>query len=866
MSRVLRRVLLTCAGLGLLALLLFYRLDSGAIRDEIARQLTRLPGTTLQMEDVRPSLLHGPGLRLEHARLSTPVASVDSAHLDLGLRLLPLLLGKIELADIAIHDGIIRLSGATEDGGSPGAFDPGIIARLPTERLQLVRCALRSGDQAILDDVYLDVRGIGQNREMLWEIQAQKRDQGLRGHGRIDFRRGEAASGFGKLKFNRVSARALAPWLPERMNRALELPARQISGTLTMDMRTGKSWSLFGELSLQADQREPIRLRGKLSHEPDGRTLWRDSFIHFSHAAAIALEGECGRDGCASSITGRAVPLAIMIALLRGAPLPDWSGQGDFSARLNWHEGVWSASADLDLTHLVFHGREDMALPDLRLAHARIEGRGKAWRLKSHDSQDARQMAAPLRIELFHDGEEDGARLRVQAPASFWKPWLDVALQEHGLDATYQASGKLDLALDFRRHARASELRFRLDATESGLKHPRLNKPASVPLNCAGRLRWQGDDPLAVSAEPELSLDHCRLSESRVRKLEWHRKAAHRRFSLREIELDFDEAAGFLATLPAPFTGFHGKLSGDSISTSWDGDRNTPWPWMKRAGGQLLMQQLGTADWKASGSITAKNGLLGSRHLHLEGAHGHAELSGRFDFAHMKGRLDILSGFANLDRLPPLDPAWNRLQLEGSLSQVDARLLDNDWKALAASYAWRDGGLALSNGEAGLGGGRASFRRMRLFRGTDGIGLDGDLRLHGVQLEQLRGMDTLLKARLGGTLHANVRIRGEIGQSLAGWRTSNGDLLIYNGRYQRETDSSPRAFRRLEGRFRIGREAVNVKNIRLVHRGHDYRGWASIDASGRITGLIQDSAGRFSLRGQWPHLDWNPLPASAAKR
>ncbi|MDX8407733.1 MAG: hypothetical protein R8L58_05035, partial [Mariprofundaceae bacterium] len=112
MPRALRKIVLAGAGLSALALLTWYRIDAFDLQGYIAEQNSSLTDTTLEVRGSRISFLHGLGLRLDGVHVTTPSFKLESGHVDVGIHLLPLLLGKVEISGLAIHQGEFRLASA----------------------------------------------------------------------------------------------------------------------------------------------------------------------------------------------------------------------------------------------------------------------------------------------------------------------------------------------------------------------------------------------------------------------------------------------------------------------------------------------------------------------------------------------------------------------------------------------------------------------------------------------------------------------------------------------------------------------------------------------------------------------------------
>jgi hypothetical protein len=186
MSRSLRRTLV--AGIILLAVatMLWLRLDSDALHARLNQEVSSHTQATLESESSSLTFLHGIGLKLNQVSLNHAQYQMQAGHISISVRLLSLLMGKIEIDTLNIYDGLFKIR--------PGKLQPNTkaISGLPVKQLQLVRCRIETfdGDQ-LLDNLHLDLRNIGLDQKTLWELQAKQGDHSLSGHGRLSFQQGE---------------------------------------------------------------------------------------------------------------------------------------------------------------------------------------------------------------------------------------------------------------------------------------------------------------------------------------------------------------------------------------------------------------------------------------------------------------------------------------------------------------------------------------------------------------------------------------------------------------------------------------------------------------------------------------------------
>ncbi len=853
------------AGLAALTLLLWYRLDPVDLQAYIAEQSSRLPDTTLEIQSSRISFMHGLGLRLEGVKLQAPSFSMQAEHIDVGVHLLPLLLGKIEISALAIHLGTFTLAPSAMLDAKAGG-----LAALPVERIQLIHCHLLTDNGLdILDNIYLDLRDIGNDRETLWELQAKQNEQSLRGHGRLNFRQGEVTAGFGKLKLNHVSVSALQPFAPDMLASWFGHTANHVSGSLTLDITGRHAWSLFGEMALQSSRFEhPLRLRGKLIHPSDERMEWRDSFIHFDDKTAIAINGQCLKSTCKSSIKAKNMPLSTWVKLFPAIPEGNQrlSAKTSIQSDIQWQPSAWQADIRLQLLKPSYRGdQRNITLPDISIEHARATGTKKTWQISGKaafaHSNDA------LAFTLRRKKERTTARLQSHRLEGSWPALANILLSTWHLKPELKGDGFISGSIELGRSEADQTLKVNLDAEHADIRHPLFVKPAATRASCQASIRWWGE---RHDKHIKAKLAQCRLHNSRVEALEWQSDSKTYKLNSKGLSLDFDALQKQALQLPGLLPDFHGQING-SFTSQWDRKSPDLWPWVTHAGGTLNLQRLGTKVWQASGAMHANQGSFTSNHLHIQGIHGHADLKGDYDFFHHAGKLDILSSALDWQQMPDVPKAWKQVQLSGHIQQGHVKLLGNSWQEISGEYRLEHGEITIRKFQAQIGGGLVSSPKLKMIPLPSGLRTLGKLRAKNIKLDKLSGLEAWLGFSAQGRLHANLQLQGMLPATHMGdWKGSNGDILIYDGGWSRQGDASSLvekmglstpavsayAFRKLEGRFRVRGEYMNIRSISLLHGTQLYRGSGQISASGETHATFSEDKNRYRLTGIWPKLQW----------
>lgn len=853
------------------AIALWLRLDTAALSEHIASETARLTEAKLKSGESSLTLMHGMGLKMEGVSLEHPEIAMQAGHININVRLLPLLLGKIEISTLDVHDAHFRIGAGLLDQASLAG-----LAALPVNRIRLIRASLENAEGApILQDARLDMRNIGPEREALWEFQGTLDQQSLNGHGTLNFHHGEIDSGFGKLKFENIPVTLLSPLAPDSLNRWFTDPANRVGGALTLDLKNRQSWSIFGEVRAgREDGGKILSLRGKLHHPDIDQYFWDDSFIHVDDKAVITTKGQCFQLECEASIAARQLALNTLTSLLPATSgfLRLLEGNSDINASLKWQPGgEWQATGNFLLQDGRYHYRQaDSPLPEMFFDKASIAGNRDHWRAAA--SLSVARMYGKIAIEGSRKTTGEATlQLETDGIEKFPQSLLDMVIAATGVTPGFQASGKLAGSMRLNREASGnSSLQLNLDAGQALISHPQwLEKPAGIPARCQSRISWPDK---AVFAPASIKLDQCRLGSSSIGKLAWRHQKQHYEVTAEDFDIDLNSLRESAVRLPEEFHDLKGRLSG-SISGRWpDKDSN----WIENTRGSLALDNFGTASWLGSGELRLADGAFSSPLLRASGIFGQVELQGHYKLASRRGAIDILAGELDWSTLPQLPESWKQISLAGEIRQGHLKLLGNSLQQIEGRYRLSQGELAVEELHAELADGQLYAPSFSLIPNAAGLSLSGNIRTENVRLQKLASLNQWLQAELDGKLHTNLKLQGQLpARSMDSWLRSNGDILIYNGSWlQGEPDSlperlgigkpaagKPTRFSKLSFRFRVQENLVDLSRLKLQQGQHRYSGVGSINKSRHIHGVIKEIGAEniYSLDGAWPRLGWQQI-------
>jgi len=868
-STGLRRILVAGVILLLIGSVLTLRLNSDKISQHFYQQLQNATAAQLSARHAELTFMHGIGLRLDTVVIEHEQYQLRAKHMNISLRLLPLLLGKIKTDSLDIHDADIIIQPVSLAPTSTA------ISSLPVPRIRLVRSRIQTAaGNTILDNLYLDMRNIGPDSETSWELKAKQDKQVLSGTGRLRFQAGQISKGFSRLKMEHFQLARLQPFAPHALISWLQAEGNLLSGAVTLDISKQQTWALFGEVELEREHKGAtqasnnqtdmvLKLRGKLSHPTGGALVWRDSFIHLGEQAVISIDGLCQQQDCNTRLDAKQVPLSEWAAFMPdGIAFYDhMSGMTDLNASIQWNDKQWQGKVSLQLTDARFkHGKDNIPLPELHLKADDLGGNASQWHTEATITSPESEGSIRVRNEQHRNGNKDLYIDSHDADSELWQPLSNMLLATLDIEPALQAKGKIQGKLHLHQLAGKQSLSLDVEATQTQLAYASwLNKPEQVVAQCKARLDLSDAHIIGVSVQ------QCRLDVSSVDALSWSRHKTSQKLSLNKLDLHIEQ---FRDLLPETLRKLTGRIQG-SGKTAWNANQS----WLRQMSGQWQLKDVATGTWHANGSVRIKAGIFSSHPLLIDGIYGKAKLSGFFEPVRKRGDIDIISGQLDWNSATALSNSWQSLSIQGRIYQARLKLLDNDWRNIRAYYTFSHGQLRLSKLQSELADGQFISTQLTLTPQPEGIDIQGDIRSKNIQLQKLSRLHRWFGAAISGKLQANIKVHGRIGQeNLADWQHSNGDILIYDGGWKRQQkpesttekpDTSPPAllsfaFSKLDFRFRIGKDNTDISSISLVHLQQPFQGSATIIPDLHLTGLMRNTVDKtvYSLDSILPKIQW----------
>lgn len=866
------------AGVALtLAALLYVRLDTGRMQRTLPPLVTRLTGAELKFDSLSFSLVHGLDVRLRQVHMHHASWTIDAPTALLELRVVPLLLGKIELSGIYLRSPFIRFAPRrpTKTGSVMEAH--GLPRDLTLDQLSVSDATLMSeSGQTWITGLDMDIQDIGPSRTMRWELQARTGEQTAVGHGQLSLRLGTIDGGFGKLTLERIPLQALPSLyrLPDGLTpRLIHHGYDRLSAVLTLNIGHEHQWTLFGETKVTgASDRPAITLRGRAYRDASHELGWKDTFLQIGTDAVLGAEGGCTTAGlCTTSIRGRSVDLAPLRAL--AAPdNPPWqpvSGSMDIQGDLRWQGRGWNLTAKAEMEDLTWKDAAgSFVLPDLHVSDLLASAKDGKAVLKSARIGFAKQ-SGDLLVNGRYDPDSGDADmlLRLDTLQDAWVPVLRLASMVDPAQALDIGGGGVmqgDVQLSVA--GGRPDLHFSLDGTKAMIRIAGATKPAGMAAVASGD--WQPGRNTA-----HLVVTTASLGTSRLKGLVWQRNQAGRQLGISGMQLDMQALRQQGVVFPTILRHLQGSVSGN-LSANWTASAKEPepglWPGLPGLNADLKLDRFGTGNWQLSGNLAFDHGHAALTKLMLTGAHGRARLDGDVSFAKRTGDIDIRQGALNWKATDPL-PAWlASMRLRGRIRSLKADWLGQAWTGMTGWYQMHGNELKLTNLRAGIADGNLASSDLRFGFLPGGMTVKGTAQVGAMHVQKLAGLDALLSGQLAGKTFATIKVDGRIPPAAdwAGWR-SDGNIMIYGGSWRPQprqgTVQAIHHFDLLGLRFRNRHGRASLSHIQYEDAGGRYAGEATLGTAGAIAGKMvrrQDKAG-FTLNGPWPYLSLKPVSAAA---
>ena len=859
----------------LVAVLLHGRMNATHMRKVLPQLVSRLTHADIKFDRLSFSFVHGLDVRLDKVRIQHAAWGIQAPNVLLELRVIPLLLGSVELQGIYLRSPVIRFATQKEQETSTAEMH-GLPRGMMLDQLSVSDATIiNDAGQTLISGLDMDMHDIGPNRTMRWELQARTGEQMANGHGELGFRLATVYSGFAKLSLKRIPLQALhgIPRISALTGRLSHHGYHQLSTVITLSIAHGDQWTAFSEVTLSGDQGRPdIILRGKLYRDASHALAWKDAFIQVGNNALLAVEGGCDkREACTTAIRGKSVNLTPFLNMTAPGS-PPWqpvSGNMDVQADLHWRRHDWRLSGQAEMQGITWKDATGtFGLPDFSINNVLVLGTKGNVRVKSALIGFA-QHSGDLLAAAHYDAHARAGELnfRLNALQDAWAPALRLTSMidpSGALPISGQGIMQGDIKLVIADGK--PDLRFSLDGTKAEVHLAGGVKPAGLAAKASGDWQPGADDG-------HLMVNTATLGTSMLKGLVWRHSHTRRQLAIGNIQLDMQALRKQGVRFPDVFKPFQGAISG-SLSTAWDAPVRIErlrglWPGLPRLNAQLDLDRFGTDGWQLRGHVVFDRGSAVLKAVRLTGTHGSSAMDGEISFASGKGHIDFRRG-ALVWKSDDAVPAWlTSMHLRGRIRSLHMSWLGQKLEEIGGRYRLDGARLQFPALKAMIGDGNLSAHDITVDFKPGSLALRGDTQLGGLHVQKLAGLTDLLHGELTGKTFATVRFDGTLPfQHWQDWH-GNGNIMIYGGHWRAQPQNgvtqSVHHFDLFGFRFRRLRNHTSLQNIQIENAGGRYSGTARMSAGGMLQGTLtrHEDGARIKIGGSWPDITWTQTPATA---
>lgn len=837
-----------------LCLLLWWRLDTADLRQRAVDRLQQVLHMPVTVGEAELILTHGLSLRLHQISFGRAASwRLQAQWADIDFSLAALLLGQLQVNGVYAMAVQVHVPAATT-----WAF-PKLDVGLHVDRLQLRNVSLHLGDDRLaLRDGLLDVRDLGGNDKLRWEINARMAEGDMQSQGQAVLVEGLAKTAFGKVKVAQAPIPAmLDAYLPAGF------PYRRMSTALTFELAAGGHLQVFGDVNLPppSSALPAIAVRGKLAAQlPHGDVSWHDGIAHIG-TTAIASEGTCSNGNCQIELHTKVAKLPDLAAVW--PRLMPARGRFDADLRLHWRSRRWSLDGDVHGDKLAWQA---VNLPAVDAALQGLSGNGRSIGALTQATLTQKGKNGAIILTGFHFGERQWrGDIGLERVQDWWVDAAAAALGLSGYPANLKADGVVRGDLHIDHNQEETNIAFDVDAEQAAFDLTQmLAKPKGVAAAARGRWHKSGERQALV-------LEHLKLADAAITGLDWRQQGGRYDVAVASMAVDFSQLRDAGIRLPPDWQSVHGGMRG-SLGFSYTGGDERGW--LATTHGRLQLNGWGMGQHDLSGSIKIERGLARSSKLSWQYGESHAELGGALHLVQLAGEVNVDHGVMGWPPAASL-PAWLMPQyIHGRIRDTSIHLFGQDLTEVNARYALRQRQAHFDRLRALWHGGRLAGKGVRLDLGANSVKLAGRLQLGGADLDRVTG-ERLLGSGLEGRIFATMQISGDI--PFKDWRSyaGNGDITIYGGTWYGgdfdramagEGGALPAGethFSRLDMRFRLEEGKLSIPRLSLHTRHWRLAGQVTLHADARLAGRLealpatataQVQGAGLRLGGLWPEL------------
>jgi len=791
--------------------LLINQLDNHKLYQILQAQLIQT-GIKLEAKHTSLSWMHLGSIRLDDVSIQADSFDIQAKRLFIDLDLAALLTGKalpqalyIQLADI----NILRTEEATW------------LKLLATDSFKLKRIDISQSEiyfaeqHISLEQVNLDIRDIGKNRNPRMEARAHLGDGRIDAHGYLRLKRGEIARGFARLNIHAIPLSFI------EHHTTLET----LNGSISMHINQDKTWQSFGHISLQEAQVDKVELRGKLTGHATQLLNINSMILSIKDAGSLQLSGACLQENdCQIDLNSNNIKLHSIMALFdknmgfTSSEKPNTLQ--DISIQSSWKNGSFSSSGKLSWAALHLRSNHPKETKNIQVNAAKLAFSGLQrhpagdWQLETIKLYQNKQLAMNIDQASYTSNTS-------VLPIQFYNTdlWLPIAqylgptwLGSNNLDGNGQLTGKVTVQL---KENQLNTAHVSLETNDAEISWRDIKKPKGTHLKING------------SIQPE----HVELS---LQLMDTYASITYQpqSWQLKDSTVNFSSLQKAGIQLPKPLQNMHGEIRGNLMHTKGN---------ITHA--DLTLVDFGTGKQYFSGKIQAKHGKWEAKRLTWYSNKTKAVLSGRNNHFNIVADTLDESSLGFIQQLPII--------LNGKLSTKLFNLPFAALRNVSARYQTNAKQLSLKHFKGEMFEGSVRAKALTFDSKHDTLNITGAVQLGGVHLSRWYWLQKQLQTPVDGNLYAttNLNISFDQTRQLADWQ-ANGDIVIYNGQWLLN-DKSMRAD---QLSLSLRKKDTLSSKFDIKHGQTQGSGALNIDKVKQLSGYLHWQDNTYHFSKSWPHI------------
>ena len=725
-----------------------FQIDTHKIYQQLQTQL-KVSGISLQADKLSLSVMYTGSIRLDNVHIQSNTFEVDAQQLFIDLNLAALLTGKAIPQAIYLQFSDININQNEQSDWLTLLQNDSFKLK----RINITRSEIHFEQQHLtLENVDLDIRDIGKNRNPRMELQAHIGDGRIDAHGYLRLKRGEIHKGFGRVKVIDIP---LKHWQRDSTLGTL-------SGSITSHLNPDSSWQSLGHISLQKEQKNVLELRLKIAGNHQDKFLSiQDLVLNHKDMGALQISGDCTTvSACKFSMLSQTIKLEPLSALLQTQSLIRGEAK-DIQVRTELNNGHWVSYAELNwdaiqyVQHINNETTHALIIQPATLQVSDFQWINKdAWSINKVSITSPNHTAPDISANKvsFQKGELS-LPLTLQ-DAEQWLPITQWLWPKEDIAGKGALNGTVNLTLQ---HNHLTHANISLDANQVEISSLPFSKPQNIPFNMTGKLLWE-EDKLPTLAEVALTLDESTL--------QLRQEDKHWQFS--GLDIDFDQLKEKDIHLPKFWKPWHGYIRGDTTL-------HIPHESIVIDKANMDLIQFGKDRHYIDGQIITDGTLWDVENLHWTHEKNEAEF-----FGGKNNQFDIVAEYLDAQALALLQSL--PFLPHGKLTTKALRLPFGTLSDVSANYQTLSESLVLKAFKSKFYEGTLHADQVDVFTEGKNVAMRGTIQVGGIHLNNWLWLHKQFDTHLQATVYATLNLQGDFDekQHLSSWK-GDGDVSIYNG-------------------------------------------------------------------------------------